>query len=346
MHSIALPPLPCNARAPALVAALLLALATLVPPAGGLGTTAHAAPKAVAPATAASVATLHALFDAEQMPERMRQIMQAVNQAQLDAIAGIADPAQQERKRNAYATAQPVLEQHFAWQKLRPLVTEVYQTQYSETEAQALLAFYGTAPGQLHLNKLQPAVIEATLALTKFMDERVDALFESSYDQGRAKGPQPPKPTAWAAADAHDALAADLARLLMQSEFNARMQRLESAMRSQMGLVQSSAPSKQQQQWFANISQRLRAELRFETTVLPLIVQPLRAHLNPDELRALLASERSPARKAQRSKALAASDALSARLQETIRTEIFPELLSAMARAENAATPPDSETRR
>lgn len=343
MHSFALPPFPRNARAPALVAALLLALATLVPPAGGLGTTAHAAPKAVAPATAASVATLHALFDAEQMPERMRQIMQAVNQAQLDAIAGIADPAQQERKRKAYATAQPVLEQHFAWQKLRPLVTEVYQTQYSETEAQALLAFYGTAPGQLHLNKLQPAVIEATLALAKFMDERVDALFESSDDQGRAKGPQPPKPTPWVAADAHDGLAADLVRLLMQDEFNARMQRLESAMRSQVGLVQSGAPSKQQQQWFANISQRMRAEIRFDTNVLPLIVQPLRAHLAPEELRVLLASERSPARKAQRAKALAASDALSARLQQTIRTEIFPELLAAMARAENAATPASSD---
>ncbi|EJE50593.1 hypothetical protein PMI14_04770 [Acidovorax sp. CF316] len=347
MHSTAAqPPHPRNARAALLATALLLALATLVPPAGGPGT-AHAAPKATAAAGAAnaSEATLHALFDAEQMPERMRQIMQAVDQAQLDAIASIADPAEQERKRKAYATAQPVMQQHFAWQKLRPLVTEVYQTQYTEADAQALLAFYGTAPGQLHLNKLQPAMIEATLALAKFMDERVDALFDSSDDQGRAKGPKPPKPTAWTAADAHDGLAADLVRLLMQDEFNARMQRLESAMRAQTGLVQSGAPSKQQKQWFANISQRMRAEIRFDT-VLPLIVQPLRAHLAPEELRVLLASERSPARKAQRAKALAASDALSARLQQTIRTEIFPELLAAMARAENAAAPANSDTKR
>ena len=184
----------------------------------------------------------------------------------------------------------------------------------------------------MHLNKLQPAMIEGTVALAKFMDERVDALFESSDDQGRAKGPRPPRPAAWTATDAHDALAADLTRLLMQ---NARMQRLESAMRAQVGLVQSEAPSKQQRQWFANISQRMRADIRFET-VLPLIVQALRAHLAPEELRVLLGSERSPARKAQRAKALAASDALSARLQEKIRTEIFPELLAAMARAENS----------
>jgi len=345
MHAIAPPPHPRTARARYLTAALLITLATLVPPAGSAGTAHHAAPQATTPVAAVSEATLHALFDAEQMPERMREIQQAVNQAQLDAIEGIADPAERERKRKAYATAQPVLQQHFAWEKLRPLVTGVYQTQYTEADARALLAFYGTAPGLLHLNKLQPAMIEATLALAKFMDERVDALFESSDDQGRAKGPRPPRPAAWAAADAHDALAADLTRLLMQNEFNARMQRLESAMRAQMGMVQSEALSKQQRQWFANISQRMRADIRFET-VLPLIVQALRAHLAPEDLRVLLGSERSAARKAQRAKALAASDALSARLQEKIRTEIFPELLAAMARAETTVAPANGETRR
>jgi len=345
MHAMA-PPSPHSraARAPHLAAALLITLTTLVPPAGGAGT-AHAAPPATIPVTAVSEATLHALFDAEQMPERMREIQQAVNQAQLDAIEGMAEPAERERKRKAYATAQPVLQQHFAWETLRPLVTGVYQTQYTEADARALLAFYGTAPGLLHLNKLQPAMIEATLALAKFMDERVDALFESSDDQGRAKGPRPPRPAAWTAADAHDALAADLTRLLMQNEFNARMQRLESAMRAQMGMGQSEALSKQQRQWFANISQRMRADIRFET-VLPLIVQALRAHLAPEELRVLLGSERSPERKAQRAKALAASDALSARLQEKIRTEIFPELLAAMARAETTVAPASGETRR
>ncbi len=344
MTSIAVPPILRNARPARLAAALLVALSTLLPLAGGTSA-AHAAPATVAPGAAVTDATLQSIFTAEQTPQRMRQAMQAVNQAQLDAIDGIADPADRERKRKSYAAAQPVLQQHFEWQRLAPMVTEVYRTHYTEADAQALLAFYGTAPGQLQLNKLQPAMIEAALALAKFMDERVDALFDSSDDQGRAKGPRQPQPAAWVAADTHDTLAADLARLLMQEEFNARMQRLESAMRAQMGLVQSEAPSKQQQQWFANISQRMRAEIRFDT-VLPLVVQRLRAHLAPEELRALLVSESSAARKAQRAKVVATSDALSTRLQEKIRTEIFPELLAGMARAERTAEPASGETKR
>lgn len=344
MTMIALPPLCCHARPARMAAALLVALSTLLPLAGGIGA-AHAAPATVAPAAALTDATLQSIFTAEQAQQRMRQAMQAVNQAQFDAIDGMADPADRERKRKSYAAAQPVLQRHFEWQRLAPMVTEVYRTHYTEADAQALLAFYGTAPGQLHLNKLQPALIEAALALAKFMDQRVDALFDASDDQGRAKAPRQPEPAAWVAADAHDTLAADLARLLMQEEFNARMQRLESAMRAQMGLVQSEAPSKQQQQWFANISQRMRAEIRFDT-VLPLVVQRLRAHLTREELRVLLVSEGSPARKAQRASATAVNDTLNARLQERIRTEIFPELLAAMARAERAAEPASGGTRR
>lgn len=324
-----------------LVAALLLAITALAQLAEAVGqtrATARPAASSTSPA-AVSDATLQSIFDAEHKPERMRQMMQAVNQAQLDAIEGIPDPAMRERKRKAYTAAQPVLEKHFEWQRLAPLVTEVYRSQYTEADAQALLAFYGTAPGQLHLNKLQPAMIEAAIDLAKFMDERVDALIDASDDQGRAKPSKTPKPAPWTAADAHDALAADLARQLMQSEFNARMQRLDAAMREQMGWVQSKAPSKQQQQWFAHVSQRMRAEIRFDA-VLPLIVQRLRAHLAPEELRLLLASERSPARKAQRAKVVAANDALSARLQEKIHTEIFPELLSAMEKAESSASAP------
>lgn len=323
-----------------LAAALILAITALAPLAEAVGQTRAAARPAASTASTAAVsdATLQSIFDAEQKPERMRQMMQAVNQAQLDALDGIPDPDARERKRKAYLAAQPVLQQHFEWQRLAPLVTEVYRAQYTEADAQALLAFYGTVPGQLHLNKLQPAMIEAALALAKFMDERVDALIDSSDDQGRSKAPKAPKPAAWTAADAHDALAADLARLLMQSEFNARMQRLDAAMREQMGWVQSKPPSKQQQQWFNNISQRMRSEIRFDA-VLPLVVQRLRAHLAPDELRQLLDSERSPARKAQRAKVVAANDALSARLQEKIHAEIFPELLSAMEKAESSSAP-------
>lgn len=337
---------PASARP--LAAAVLLAMAALAPLAAAVGQTRAAKPPAAPSASAAAVgdATLQAIFDAEQKSERMRQMMQAVNQAQLDAIDAIPDTDARERKRKAYTAAQPVLQQHFEWERMAPMVTEVYRAQYTEADAQALLAFYGTAPGQVHLNKLQPAMLAAALALAKFMDERVDALFDASDDQGRAKGPKPPKPVAWVAADAHEALAADLARLLMQSEFNARMQRMESAMRQQMGMVQSSAPDKKQQQWLANIAQRMRAEIRFDS-VLPLIVQRLRTHLSPDELRLLLDSERSPARKAQRAKVTAANDALSARLQEKIRTEIFPELLGAMAGAEsNAAAPAGGEPKR
>ncbi len=125
----------------------------------------------------------------------------------------------------------------------------------------------------------------------------------------------------------------------MRPAFEDRMQRLEAAMREQLSLLLPGAPSERQQQWLQQISQRIRAEVRFET-VLPLIVQPLRARLSTDDLRVLLGSERQPARQAQRAKVAAASAALSARINAWTRDEVFPALLGAMAQADRA--PPAS----
>lgn len=300
------------------------------------------------PAAAAaplSEATLHTLLATEQVPERMRQAMDAMARAQEEAIARIPDAAERSRQRAAHAAARPTLERHFEWTRLQPMVSEVYRAHYTEADAQALLAFYATAPGQLHLHQLQPATIQAAIALMQFMDQRVDAILETSDDQGqptqppRGSAPPPPRPPAWQAGTEQDALAGELAQLLMRPAFEDRMQRLEAAMREQLSLLLPGAPSERQQQWLQQISQRIRAEVRFET-VLPLIVQPLRARLSTDDLRVLLGSERQPARQAQRAKVAAASAALSARINAWTRDEVFPALLGAMAQADRA--PPAS----
>lgn len=349
MSSIAQFPHRPHARLPSLAAGLLIAIAALAPLEKAIGQARPATPPAASGTSAAAVsdATLQAIFDAEQIPERMRKMMQAVNQAQLDSVERIPDPAERARKRKSYASAEPVLAQHFEWQRLRPLIVKTYQAHYTEADAQALLAFYRTAPGKLHLDKLQPAMIEASLALSQFMDERLDAILESSDVQGRTNGPRPLRQAPWRAADAHAAAAGDLARLLMQKEFNARMQRLESAMAAQMGQMLPPELVAKQKQWFANISRRIRSEIRFDT-VLPLIVAELRKHLSEDELKVLLATERSPARAAQRAKETAADDALEARLKDHLRNEIFPALLAAMLAAEDStqAVPASSEVKR
>jgi hypothetical protein len=159
-----------------------------------------AAPFAVCaqPASPASVERLLAVAHTEELlrgvQERQRVVTDSVLRQVEASRARQGQPLSAEaqaRMRAAAEKAREAIAEEMGWEKLRPLIVQVYSESFSEEEIQGLIAFYESPTGRMFVQRM-PQVTERTMRL---IGERMGPMtqrMQRSITEGAASPPSSP----------------------------------------------------------------------------------------------------------------------------------------------------------
>jgi len=133
------------------------------------------------PASPASVERLLAVSHAEQLMKSVQQrqgvVMDSVlrqveaTRARQGKMLSAEDKA---RMRAAADKARAAMAEEMGWEKLRPLIVQVYSESFSEEEIQGLIAFYESPTGRMFVERM-PQVTERML---RVIGERIGPMMQ------------------------------------------------------------------------------------------------------------------------------------------------------------------------
>lgn len=149
---------------------------------------------AAEPASAQSVERLLELTNAK----RLMQAVQAQQRATMDAMIAARNrglpPEKLEQAQAAGRKAYDTVINELSWDKLEPLIVQVYTETFTEEEIRGLIAFYESPAGRAYIEKM-PQATQRTMQLIR---ERVAPIMERLQQQIReeAAHPSTPEPAA------------------------------------------------------------------------------------------------------------------------------------------------------
>src|SRR5438270_6537276 len=128
------------------------------------------------PASDAAVQRLLEVAQAERLvkgvQERQRMVMNSVLRQVEETRARQGKPLSPElqaRMHEAAEKTRAAMAEELSWEKLRPLIAQVYRDSFSEEEIQGLIAFYESPTGRMFVERM-PQVMER---MTQVMAERI-----------------------------------------------------------------------------------------------------------------------------------------------------------------------------
>src|SRR4051812_36357777 len=163
-----------------------------------------AAPVAVCaqPASSASVERLLAAAHTEQLlkgvQERQRGVMDSVLR-QVEATRARQgqplSPEAQARARAAGEKARAAMADEMGWDKLRPLIVQVYSESFSDEEIQGLIAFYESPTGRMFVERMPQVTERMMRVIAERMGPMMQRLQRSITEDAEAPGRAPAPPS-------------------------------------------------------------------------------------------------------------------------------------------------------
>jgi uncharacterized protein len=124
-----------------------------------------------APPTDASLDALFAASRADQMISLMLgSLEQGFRQGMAAAAAGKPLSAEQQRFLDAApAKIVAVIKDEMSWDKLKPLMVQLYKESLTQEDVEGLTAFYNSAAGQAFVNKMPAVSQRATVLMQAYL---------------------------------------------------------------------------------------------------------------------------------------------------------------------------------
>jgi uncharacterized protein len=127
---------------------------------GALAAAAFCAASAMAaPATPESVERLLAAAHLEQLMQQMRVQQQAMISGMLERTMKDRAPEERAKAQDGAQRALAIVNDELSWDKLRPLMVQVYTETFTQEEVEGLTAFYESAVGRAYVDK-QPIAMQ------------------------------------------------------------------------------------------------------------------------------------------------------------------------------------------
>ncbi len=294
----------------------------------------------------ASPAKLHALFEAQNTASSVEQIISAMEGQQRARFEAETDPEKKEKAKAIYDVTSKTIRRHLDWAKLEPVAISAYQKHYDDAEVDALIAYYQTPAGKLHISRMVPVATELLQVISSHIGARVDEISDQiDKKQPVKKAPVVPVPTA----GSKEAIALDFVRASgdqYRVQFNAQMAELDKSMQKQLEMFSGSADKKQKAKMQAEIkkmAQAIRSAISY-AEIERLIADTYAKKMSQEELALLLDDAKNPKTRSLQAQRFAADQTMSQVLQEDMQKNIMPKLMMELLSIMKTGGQPATET--
>ena len=141
---------------------------------------------APAPASASRIDTLFEVIDMPTMMGQMMQQMFASQQAMQQSFDKDLGEAERQKLQATMERANAIMAKYLAWDRLEPIMRDVYSQVFTAREVDAMIAFYRSPEGAATLKKSPQAMALAMQAMQPLMAQALAELEQLSEMETKA----------------------------------------------------------------------------------------------------------------------------------------------------------------